>query len=86
MAHSTDWSHYSRAKGAPACACGCVWVERPKLEITSLTDVPGAFDERVVVARGGWNPRASAHAGVVAQGIASPQAPTCVGVVVVLGP
>jgi hypothetical protein len=50
MARSTNWSCYSRAKGEPARARGRVWVERPKSEITSLTDVPGAVDERVVLA------------------------------------
>ena len=56
MARSMDWSHYSRAKGEPTSARGCVWVEWPKSKITSLTDVPGAIDEWVTIARGGLSP------------------------------
>jgi hypothetical protein len=85
MARSTDWSRYSRAKGEPARACGHVWVERLKSEITSLTNVPGAIDERVAVAWGGSTTRMSARGRVVARGVASPRAPACVRVVVVLG-
>ena len=50
MARSTDWSCYFGAKGEPAYACGCVWVKRLKLEITSLTNVLGAIDEQVTIA------------------------------------
>jgi hypothetical protein len=85
MARSTDWSRYSRAKGEPARACGHIWVERLKSEIMSLTNVPGAIDERVAVAWGGSTTRTLAHGRVVAHGVASPRAPACVRVVVVLG-
>jgi hypothetical protein len=65
VAHSTDQSRYSGAKGEPLRACGRAWVERPKSGITSLTDAPGAVDEQVAVARGG----------VVVRGVASPREP-----------
>jgi hypothetical protein len=72
VSRSTDWSRYSRAKGEPTCARGHVWVEWPKSEIMSVTDVLGAIDERVAMARGKSNTRVSAHGRVVARGIVSP--------------
>jgi hypothetical protein len=70
-ARSWNWSRYSGAKGEPACACGCVWAKQPQSEITSLTDVPGAIDERVAVARGTSSPRVLAHGEVAARGATS---------------
>jgi hypothetical protein len=85
VARSTDWPCYFGAKGEPARARGRVWVEQSKSEITSLTDVLGAVDVWVAMARGMLNTRVLPSGGVVARGAASPRAPACIGVVVDLG-